>query len=1063
MKWHCLKIPVNLSIKRKDCEKAIKAFHPQIMQNFKAMRNKFIFYFLLCVIVLFVVACRHWPEPEPGEPAYTPPAPDPFNTSGDALYSIYRKGLITRHIARNGRLMETIGLKSIDNVSPESWKKRGNSIFVTYPDGSEQRINMNNARYSVENIPGGTGSKPHLWVPLLAPVKKPGYSQEIYHVISEDGDNPLYYGGMALATLSLEKIHGVSKNSIHYARRLVEFFLKSEMNGRNGYMIRKARPFNSGRNRNGERIIQGASAEELLGTMLGLMYYLKAEDPKYPLYHQAAALRDRILSKISRGTIDDHYEHPFMLSNNDPHYRVKHFEFPMYASKGVYHPGTLDIMEQLYISTLTLGSGTTRPESGGTIDSNFFDHAMFLTSMILVLDGNLREDKKEWFAEVFMRDVIKASKTAGPDISALQNNAYMAVVAQLVNKYLNDSRDSWRISTKLSDIWGGYGSNDWKKWINMRNDEVDIIFKPNSGNALLRWQHNLPLINISDGDTSSTSRIWKNHNPQKNIGDWFTWVRRNPHYRNSTWVWKKGMPGWLSFAASAWAEAGPSLNESEYQNSTAKKYNAEGYHEKELEAKGHRDNQVEGAGLGLLFLRMLLTQINPERYPAPMLTEDKWYQTLPFNGVEPMSPMSFEYAYSFSSKYGNNQFEIKGDVEDALRIVKQGGDSSGTEKRFLVTYANKDEKLVLARGHITEEYHAPSGTITPEGIYIDASRTWKRFDKVAIAGTENRQYYVVAERAEQNTNLPNKDHWLRISLWDSKLSELDRWVNPSRHNKAVRQLDMNIMGDKYIVVMFRSVRNKNRIRMFKIDFTNKKIKDINVATFANGDEISNGRVRITTAYKNIIITSAQKGNRFGLYSKRWTGSYLENRGVSSLTTGTLLDITTVRKLDYSEADNVSKYYAVAAINKNGYLTVMSWEINPDGRLKYRGEFNSRDGENYLVGREANYNRASISSSYYRFKPGFVIAGKGVALEIRDKKGVWRKTKRGLKVVHGMIMDDGRPSIVSSQPLGSGDESAMRMLDVSGNVTDGRIGGFLTAHKTKDDHLVLSFWKNKDFE
>jgi hypothetical protein len=164
--------------------------------------------------------------------------------------------------------------------------------------------------------------------------------------------------------------------------------------------------------------------------------------------------------------------------------------------------------------------------------------------------------------------------------------------------------------------------------------------------------------------------------------------------------------------------------------------------------------------------------------------------------------------------------------------------------------------------------------------------------------------------------------------------------------------------------------------------------------------------------------------------------------------------------------NGHKRYLVAVTKQQGYLNVSSYEISSDGDLGMENVFHTIDGEEYLVGREADYERASISA-FNHIKGGFVIVGKGVAREIRNEDGEWNKTTKGLKIVSGYILDDGRPSIISSNVLGSGESSAMSMLDVTGYMNDGFFHGVISAHKTKDyggilgmgskNFLELTFW------
>lgn len=1018
--------------------------------------NKLAFVTFLLIFIIF--GCDPSEGTGESETSTFIPEPEPYNTSGDELYSIYRKGLITRHMTKNGRIYERVGLKSIDSITDEKWRKADNKIFVTYPNGEEYPISKGNIRYSYEKVTGETNPVPHLWVPMTGPLKEPGYGNKIIETLAGDGDNPCYYGGMALAMFSLEAKHNVSNHSIHYARKIVQFFLNSEMNGGNGYMLRHARPFNSGRNINGAPILQGASAEELLGTMLGLMYYLKVEKESHPLYKKARELQKRILNKVSKGNFQtDKYEHPFMNSNGDPSYRLKHFELPLYASTGIHNTGNIGEVKNYYMSILTLGSGDTRPHG-----RDFHDYVMFLTSMILVLEGDIPDKEKEWYAKVFMRDVIKASNVAGPDINNLKSHAYMAVVGQLVNKYLNNSRNSWRTSSTLQDIWG----NDFDKWREIR-ENVSIISEASSTSGILKWQHNLPFLNPCKSiDNCEENSFWKNHNKEKKIGDWFTWIRSSPYYyNNDLYNFHKGVPGWLSTEFSWVEEVPPFENINEFEDSRNKRFSTYDFINNHLISNNHKDNQIEGAGLGLTFLRMILTEINPDRYPAPILQEgyDEWFPWLPYEGYEPMSPFSFRYKYKNWSKENGN-YKIQGDNDDVLSVAKLKGDHVNSSN-FVVAYAGKDEKLKLTTGLILNEDNQDN----LEPLFLNSNSTiGKKIDKVIIKAA-SEGFVVTAERAEKDNTFGRDDHWLRVTLWHTNssstragyLERKDRWASSSKHHDSCQELDLCILNGNLIVVGYKTRHNRNKIRVFKIDFNNSKIIDLGVNIQASGDTEVIDRVKITTAYNNIVLCSSQlNSNLFSITSKRWNGSSLENAGTTSRIKGKLLDMTVTKRSVFSREERrmVDTYYLVGVVKFNDFLKLHSWEIQESGYPVYRGDFDTKYGESYLVSRESDFERASIAPNNSQYLPGFIIAGKGVGMEVRSEDGDWNKTAKGLKVIYGYIMEDGRPTITDSQPFGSGSNNSIQMVDITaGGLINNDDWGFLTAHKTKDEHLMLVYW------
>ena len=127
-------------------------------------------------------------------------------------------------------------------------------------------------------------------------------------VVAGGGDNPLYEGGLALATFSLEHLHQVSPNSITYAKRLFEFLETSEEKeygqltgltprdqGGQGY-FRRTRSYWR------EAGSWGASTDELVGVFLGLHYFIAATQTQSDLaaYNQRAKnLLVRIARKIN--------------------------------------------------------------------------------------------------------------------------------------------------------------------------------------------------------------------------------------------------------------------------------------------------------------------------------------------------------------------------------------------------------------------------------------------------------------------------------------------------------------------------------------------------------------------------------------------------------------------------------------------------------------------------------------------------------------------------------------------------------------------------------------------
>ena len=123
-------------------------------------------------------------------------------------------------------------------------------------------------------------------------------------VVAGGGDNPLYEGGIALATFSLEHLHNVSEHSLDYARLLFDYIEHSEEYGdgiltgseeKTGLLRRRRQNWIPAQH-NSSGLGWSSSLEELLGTLLGLKYFakatIKAGDMVY--YNRVVNLTNRI-------------------------------------------------------------------------------------------------------------------------------------------------------------------------------------------------------------------------------------------------------------------------------------------------------------------------------------------------------------------------------------------------------------------------------------------------------------------------------------------------------------------------------------------------------------------------------------------------------------------------------------------------------------------------------------------------------------------------------------------------------------------------------------------------
>jgi hypothetical protein len=280
----------------------------------------------------------------------------------------------------------------------------------------------------------------------------------------------------------------------------------------------------------------------------------------------------------------------------------------------------------------------------------------------------------------------------------------------------------------------------------------------------------------------------------------------------------------------------------------------------------------------------------------------------------------------------------------------------------------------------------------------------------------------------------------------------------------VKDLDLAMIGREHAVVINVTKQDKAKLHIFKLDFQNNQITAV---AHVNTGAVEQKHVAIATAYENVIVHTVNQTDlaiRAHIYSGIFDSISYQPKSGEMLEGVVILDIATVKKIDFSQPDYASTYYMVAAAVRHNHLVVFSWEIHPDGTLTYMGEIDAgrEAAEELLLPSEADWEHGSIAASYWMSHPGFVIVGKGVGREVRNESGSWEKTAKGLKILYGYILDDGRPTLESSNLVGSGHSDAMRMLDVSGGLSLGDEGpGVVSAHKTKDDYVQLIFWKFED--
>jgi hypothetical protein len=948
------------------------------------------------------------------------PSPTPLVTEGDQIYETYRKGLISRHVCKNGRLLEWVALESIDEAEGRYWLGFDGHISVKDSSGRTRRFSIDNTRYSMEQPTSVAEAKPYLWLPLIAPLKYPGTTtDDAYDVVAGSGDNPNYYGGMALAAFCIEHLHGVSAHSMEYARRLVGFMLCSETPAFSGYIARRARPFNTEDNPDGSPFLRGGSAEEVLGTMLGLMFYLRTEDAAHPLHAEARALRDRLLAQVEASSIQ--YHHPYFTES----FPIAHFEYPIFASAGV-EKGFLS--EEAYRVPLE-----NRPFIGSL--GNHFDYAMYLTSMILIMESTLPDATKEKWAGRFF-DFIKNS-LSGPEAADLAGNSYFGAALLMVNRYRNPQR-----KPRL------FNASDDGPWLSGALESVTTVGQPTSApGPRLFWEHDLPF-QSKKADESSDEFSTNMHRPGA-IGAHFEWVLSPPYHRHTEFKWWSVMPGWIDFSGKSY-EGIPaqSMSGAEYLESAEKRYAIEPFARRELVERGHKNTQIEGAGLGLFFLRMLVTHVDPGGYPPPRLALDELYPSLPCDGVEPLSPVTLRCASVYDGRHPTlgGPRKVGGDRPKSVAVLTMD------EGRCLVTACAREED---------EHLRLDTWTTDQGAIVHQASAHGSRFDLVALAPMTH-SLFVVAERAEEHHLLARDDHWLRVSLWRAGTSEVSRLAvwnstanNPgSKDPSSVQKLDVAAIDAGTCVVMSKSQNGINRLRVFKVDDGPAVVTPLMEhpgLDAQDGTDNNDEDVCVVTARDRLVVYSVHNGDRVHFVVRRWipeTAS-LDLVQRTQAVPGRLLDAAIVSALGRDAPQHL-----VAVVKAGDFLVLHAWAIQPGGGLVWGGCLDTTRGNHLLLSREKDYDVAWIASRSSYTQPWFVIAGDGHAISVKQGggNGSWKDTGRGIKLLHGRVLPDGSPTIEGMTLVGGGN-GPPEMLAVAASTLE----GVFVVNKSPKGDLHLRRW------
>lgn len=539
----------------------------------------------------------------------------PQNVIDDNYYQIYRRGLINRHIASNGRFLQVTALVRVSE----------NGILQLFDpikrDSIERYNNYDQFRY--------TGYP--LMVPEPFGVKSNGATEidlgdgiTRKYCLVAGGDNPLLYGGLAMATFSMEYICNLGNNSLEVAKNLYSFFLASEalddQGRRTGLMLRR---------RSFWHIATVASTDELCGLLIGLLFFhraaKKANDEA--LVTSIVELTKRIAQNLqdhdynlpgkgfdamyqwSFGRVfKDITGNPYRSDDTIP--GVPDFIGSTLSDLGGALAGDIEDAVSLLLGPLkfleeyrpvdlfdgvlkTLGTiykvGSALNEVPLIeIDRKFFNVTMTTHALLMALisDPVNSEDKKkiaEIAGETFLKDFCSDNSYAADG----RQNVLMGVVAKLCFER-GPVRD-WELSWRL------------------RIAEMCAPLEKPSG----YWCHDLPLASIKDSGLQ----------PMMNsVGKWgeaFTWEHADPNHSFGTeprlWNFRKAKIE-LGFNFKSWGDDKNALDLLTFYGNTI----------------DQTQIHLEAAGLDYLFPRMLMAYLG--YLPAPQFDETE-PEYLPANGA----------------------------------------------------------------------------------------------------------------------------------------------------------------------------------------------------------------------------------------------------------------------------------------------------------------------------------------------------------------------------------------------------------------------------------------------
>lgn len=515
--------------------------------------------------------------------------------SDNEIYTRYRKGLIQRHIANNGRLLEGIWLaEEGSGFSTPQWNTIKRNSIERLSDNSLYQYNA---------------------FPLLLPDEFYNLPRQFY--LAGGGDNPLLMGGLAIAIFAIETLLGISsQQSLIQAERLIKFTYNSQVYGQSGFFTRK-RHFYSQSNQ--------FSIDEICGMLIGLLFLNRAALEKNNT--RLKEYVDAITTHLARFLKENKYMiiAPMIPGRGNPKAVKGQFAFIWQYPFGrvfkeitgdSWQSGTtipekfddeigIEVSELVtFMKALTLDFNYTPQELfkdivgfyGGALnlsEKNLFNVTMMLYCILMIIESKATDEKTRFKNAKLANDVLKAiSYDNGPFDGArkpFRHNLLCAIIAKRCANICKDEDPGW-------------------------NNALDEkISRLQEGEKL--WFSDLPLGTPSNQNLQP----FKVTNAQGNYysGSWYAWTANSTHGISSF----MNIPAWdLGESVNHIGPFAPrvaSVTESDLSQFYSVDFS--------------KSLRIEASGIDFLFARMLASYfgfINP-----PSLTDgDPGYTSLPADG-----------------------------------------------------------------------------------------------------------------------------------------------------------------------------------------------------------------------------------------------------------------------------------------------------------------------------------------------------------------------------------------------------------------------------------------------